>query len=124
MDQILGDSALINFERLNMIKGLRSENGQPLARELLEHAQSDGLSILKAFLHAAETDDRALATRHAHKLKGMAANLGLSRTHLAFKELERRARTSEETIVSVPEIEKIHKLYSESLEAYRYYAIE
>jgi CheY-like chemotaxis protein/HPt (histidine-containing phosphotransfer) domain-containing protein len=87
------------IEGIDIAAGLKRVAGnQKLYRSLLEQFVAKQADASSQIAHALETNDRALAQRLAHTVKGVAANLGMSLTQQAAAKLEVGLRESDPAV--------------------------
>jgi two-component system, sensor histidine kinase and response regulator len=87
------DSALPEIIGIDMAGALKRVAGnQKLYRSLLEQFATKQAGICSSIAGALEAGDRALAERHAHTVKGVAGNLGITAVQAAAEKLEKALR--------------------------------
>lgn len=100
-----------------MLNGLLDTLGKEALEELMEGFWAKASDIVTDIEKSAESDDRDALHAHAHELKGMAANFGLSVLSDLGAGIERATKNEYESASIAGDIGKLRPCYEESLQA-------
>jgi CheY-like chemotaxis protein len=100
-----------------MLDGLLDTLGKEALEELMEGFWAKASDIVTDIEKSAESGNRDALHAHAHELKGMAANFGLSVLSDLGARIERATKNGDERASITGDIEKLRPCYEESLKA-------